>query len=362
MATAKPEALARKAHALQARLSKQHARLIAAANKIARTSGRSGSAFSAGAKFGASIFGRPRSSIRGKSAEGMTSFHFQVTPVSRGSEFTNRLAGRTSPKADGISTSAAIHQIYIERDQAVETFTREHLQSSVAHNADGIAIGSTENLQLLSPDDPDYATSAAAYIDRDGVVENRSSFGNIAGTVEDRIAFWRAVELAERRPLKHKITVNAALDPEFWKFVESDVDAPQFLKKIVQAPPTEILADNIYEKEAVQIYQYLLDHRTVTEKDAQPIAFAPGRGGRVQYRLVVDLPADMTAEQRLEIARNFCEQQFNQKGAPFHCAIHRPTKSNDERHFHMHITFHDRPAAKAIDPDNRSRSLGLRNS
>ncbi len=91
-------------------------------------------------------------------------------------------------------------------------------------------------------------------------------------------------------------------------------------------------------------------HRTVTVDDAQPIAFAPWRGGRVQNRLIIDLPADMTPAQRLEIAQRFCDQQFSQKGAPFHCAIHKPTKSNDERHYHMHITFHDRPATKMIDP------------
>ena len=240
-----------------------------------------------------------------------------------GSEFTNRLSGRAKTKADGTTTSAASHQIYIEREQAVEPIAKDTLQSKVALDEHGMAMGFVETRQLLSPDDPGYAASAAAYIDRDGAVENRSSFGNIAGTVEDRIAFWRAVEIAENRPLKHKITVNAALDPEFWKIVEGDAEAPQFLKKIVLAPPTEILEDNIAEKDALKIYDYFLKNRTVSQKKAQPIGFTPGRGGRVQYRLVIDLPADMTAEQRFEIARTFCDKQFDQKGAPFHCAIHR---------------------------------------
>ena len=128
MAIQTTEALARKAHSLQARLSKQRARLIAAAHQNGRIRIRTGSssfAFSAGANFGAAIFGRPRSSIRGKSAEGMTSFHFQLTPVSRGSEFTNRLSGRAKTKADGTTTSAASHQIYIEREQAVETIAKD---------------------------------------------------------------------------------------------------------------------------------------------------------------------------------------------------------------------------------------------
>ena len=125
MATPKPEALARKAHALQARLSKQHARLIAAANKIARTNGRSGSAFSAGAKFGASIFGRPRKTLRAKSSAGNVVFHFRMTPVNRSSEFTDMIAGRSAPKNgggdEGASSKSEAHQIYIERIAAVET-------------------------------------------------------------------------------------------------------------------------------------------------------------------------------------------------------------------------------------------------
>ena len=59
----------------------------------------------------------------------------------------------------------------------------------------------------------------------------------------------------------------------------------------------------------------------------------------------------MTPAQRLSIAKRFCAKEFGDKGAPFHCAIHRPGKLNDDRHFHMHITFSDRPAQQIIDPE-----------
>jgi hypothetical protein len=349
------EALARKAHALQAKLSKQHARVIAAANQIRTTRGSSHvatSAFSAGARFGNSLFGRPKSSIRAKSIDGKTSFHFQLTPVSRGTEFTAKLAGRAATKAGGSSTSAASHQLYIERQQAVEPVDLAKLtESQMARiERDGPEIGDRQPHLLMTPTDSGYASAASIYIDRDGVVENHSSFGNIAPTIEERVAFWKAVEESERKPFRHPITVNFALDQAFWQTVDADPDAPKFLKEIVKKSPDAIVSDQIPEKDASKIYDYFLAHRTVKAEEAQPIAFKPGRGGRVQARLIIDLPADMTPEQRLEIAHRFCDEQFAQKGAPYHCAIHRPTKSNDERHYHMHITFHDRPAAKIIDP------------
>lgn len=67
------EAAAKKASALLSRLAKQQARIIAAANQISRIKGRSGaasSAFLAGAKFGTALLGRPKTSIRAKSADG----------------------------------------------------------------------------------------------------------------------------------------------------------------------------------------------------------------------------------------------------------------------------------------------------
>ncbi|WP_294535817.1 MobA/MobL family protein [uncultured Rhodoblastus sp.] len=355
MAILTAEALAKKAHALQAKLSKQRARMIAKSGQIRISrgpSGVSGPAFAAGFKFGSSIFGRPKSSIRAKSLEGMTSFHFKLTPVTRGSSFTEHLSGRSATKPGGSTTSAPTHQVYIERDQAVETVAKEAKAKAqaVREQRDGPEIGESLSHFLMTPEDPGYSESAALYMDRDGAVENRSSFGNIAETLEERVNFWKLVEESERRPSKHSIIVNSALDPEFWQTVVADQSAPKFLKEIALNPSDAIITESVAEKVAAKIYDYFLAHRAVTSEDAQPIAFAPWRGGRVQNRLIIDLPADMTPLQRLEIAQQFCDQQFAKKGAPFHCAIHRPTKSNDERHYHMHITFHDRPASKMIDP------------
>ncbi|WP_294538304.1 hypothetical protein [uncultured Rhodoblastus sp.] len=194
----------------------------------------------------------------------MTSFHFQLTPVSRGSAFTDRLAGRAANKAAGSWTSAASHQLYIERDQALEVVANEaKAQAQVKlEQRDRAEAGDGLSNFLAKPDDAGYAASAALYIDREGAVENRSSFGNISATLEERVNFWKLVEEAERRPIKHGIIVNTALDSAFWQIVAADDGAPKFLKKIALNAPDTILTESVVEKDAAKIYDYYLAHRT----------------------------------------------------------------------------------------------------
>jgi hypothetical protein len=351
----KAAAAARKAHALQSRLARQQARIIAAMNLVGRTRGRSGvatSAFSAGASFGASLFGRPKTSIRAKSQDGKEVFHCRITRVTSGSEFTNLISGRSPQKTNAARekstmSSSAAHQAYIERESAVEATQKPRASKDMLDADRGREIdGAVEGL-LVTADDIGYAAAAAAYIDRDtGAVI--SSFGNIAESLEGRIAFWLAVEKAEQKPSTHQITVNPGIDKGFWDHVENDDDAPDYLKKISASARDAIVTERLREKDAKSIYNYFLSHRTAKAEDAQTISFEPGRGGRVQTRLVMELPADMTAEQRLEIAQKFCEKEF--QGVRFHCAIHSPTSTNDKRNFHFHVTFHDRPADRMIDP------------
>lgn len=75
-----------------------------------------------------------------------------------------------------------------------------------------------------------------------------------------------------------------------------------------------------------------------------------GRTARVQSRIIAELPHETTQKERLVIAANFCSA-LREKGLPFWATIHSPTKSNDSRNYHLHIAYHDRPAA--ISPDGR---------
>ena len=76
----------------------------------------------------------------------------------------------------------------------------------------------------------------------------------------------------------------------------------------------------------------------------------PHPGARIQNRLIVELPHQSTAAARLEILQQFTKF-FEDRSLPYHAAIHAPGKKNDDRNFHAHIVFTERPAKKIPHPE-----------
>ena len=79
------------------------------------------------------------------------------------------------------------------------------------------------------------------------------------------------------------------------------------------------------------------------------IEIKPGRGGRIQNRVIAELPFELDGRERVEIVRDFTDK-LSEKGLPFWAVIHAPDANNDKRNFHVHIVYADRPAAKMKDP------------
>jgi hypothetical protein len=69
------------------------------------------------------------------------------------------------------------------------------------------------------------------------------------------------------------------------------------------------------------------------------------RGGRVQCRLVIELPHELTGEQRLRILQDFA-RKFQERGLPHYGVIHKPDENNDDRNYHAHFAYYDRPSRK----------------
>jgi hypothetical protein len=70
------------------------------------------------------------------------------------------------------------------------------------------------------------------------------------------------------------------------------------------------------------------------------------RGGRVQCRLVIELPHELTGEQRLSILQAFA-RRFEERGLPHYGVIHAPDENNDDRNYHAHLAYYDRPSRKS---------------
>ena len=70
-----------------------------------------------------------------------------------------------------------------------------------------------------------------------------------------------------------------------------------------------------------------------------------GKKGRVQCRVILELPHEVQPTTRLHIARDFC-RTFENHGLPYWASIHAPYGRNDPRNYHLHVAYHDRPARK----------------
>ena len=71
-------------------------------------------------------------------------------------------------------------------------------------------------------------------------------------------------------------------------------------------------------------------------------------GGRVQHRVVSELPHWLVPADRRRIAVGFC-RIFEQIGLPFYAVVHLPDvdEGSDPRNIHLHVLYTDRPFADA---------------
>lgn len=73
-----------------------------------------------------------------------------------------------------------------------------------------------------------------------------------------------------------------------------------------------------------------------------------GRNGRVQGRIIAELPVELSAADRCSAAQIFC-QSLEERGLPYWAVIHAPGKRNDKRNYHLHVTYFDRPSGRNSD-------------
>ena len=83
------------------------------------------------------------------------------------------------------------------------------------------------------------------------------------------------------------------------------------------------------------------------------IVFNQGRASRIQTRIILELPYELTPKQRLRLARRICRELFGERQIRYWAAIHAPDSHNSARNFHLHIVFWDRPARKVKDKSGR---------
>ena len=268
---------------------------------------------------------------RPTTADSVSAFHFSVRPITKGSKATALAGGTAQPGA------ACAHQRYVER------------------------VGAAE--KTLADIDVDHiAALQQGYLERPNAVERAphvlASFGNISDIYDERIEFWRLVEESEYAPKTHVITFNPDCDFAFWKAVDTSSNAPS---QIVEAARDKVTKQKVDDRTAVAILTFFKSHRSAACHKTPAVEIEVGRGGRIQTRIIAELPHEVSAEKRVQIAKDFCETQIANIQPPdpkepdrpkilrYWAVIHAPDADNDSRNNHLHVSFYERPANKEID-------------
>lgn len=320
---------------------------------------------------------------RPTNADGATSFHFaheaiSKTPIERTSE-------RGTKNRKG---SASDHARYIERDEALAKTEESQLSKIEGDLRDLLKIEPGLARRLgLDPDtaDKDIADGkldksptekalgvgvlAAIYIEREAALAHNDSgvavlFTNISSDAEERREFWKLVEEHESDPSVDVMRLNIGSNKKFWDKIRDDEHCPKVLRLALKAaePKEEIkvhTGDNQEIRRLMKKHGWRppekrhqgetdqqRDEREEREaKSAHGAKFEDGRGGRVQYRIVGELPYDVDPDARIRILKGFSDE-FEKRNLPFIAVMHAPDHTNDDRNWHFHLVYHDRPARR----------------
>jgi hypothetical protein len=290
--------------------------------------------------------------FRLETIDGRTSFHFDHQPISKTSHPKTDASGRTVRQG-----SAAEHNRYIERDDAVAETEVEEL---------GLARSPTELIDRSTPAGHDLyiARQEALAVQPDGT---RILFTNIDDDPVERDEYWQLVEAQERESSPDTVSFRRTDHPAFWVRVQSRTDCPPILADVLKASdPSKTITietgDNAVlrgwlskiegfvpiptRKQGESNQAYALRRKTAQSF----VDFKDGRDGRVQYRIVGELPHELDMNSRSAILADF-SQEFARRKLPFVAVMHAPDHANNHKNWHFHLVYHDRPARRVTAAD-----------
>lgn len=238
--------------------------------------------------------------------------------------------------------------------------------SSILHASTG-----TKKLSSFAPADHDsyvarseavMALTAAdfdAYAGRESAVERLGDGGvalltNISPDPVVRRGYWRKVHLHEREAQPDALEFHPSrLPTSSWLQIAGMERLPAHVREMAatmgatkgrngnaKKPAAELEMDR---REAEKLLAIIRGQFGDWDWKNPPIRLRKGRGGRTQFRVTAEFPIGIDAAARLRITTDFC-RDLDAVGVMYTAAIHAPDCHNDERNFHLHIAYHDRPA------------------
>lgn len=312
---------------------------------------------------------------RPRTSTGSTSFHFSCITISKeggptlnGKPMSGSGSGVKSPGVDHSKyieregaaerSLGAGHAVYIERPEAVENFDRTgEIEEGMERTLSSIVneLPMEKEAEMLGVEDV-----------RNGMP---SIFSNISDDAFEREEYWRAVHRTEREPKTHSILLDPESSPRWWVEMETAPEMDEGFRahallireKHMQwraaekvEPTGKPFVAEPWMSSANGIGRALDGARRVAgwnDLDT-PLEFKSGRGGRVQFRFVAELPHEITPEDRALLVQNFVhhlatfsrDEAGRPAGMMYTAVIHAPDAHNDRRNYHLHVIAHDRPA------------------
>lgn len=184
----------------------------------------------------------------------------------------------------------------------------------------------------------------AAAIQPDGT---RALLTNIDHDDNERAKFWSLVEEHEAVASRDQVTFRVNDAKNLWAAVSASGDCPAALQQALRAcdPDKAITLEVKSGKELRRFLEQVSESIGLPGPATLPTKFKDGRSGRTQYRIVGELPNELTLEERFSIVRDFA-RVFEEKKMPFVAVMHAPDHRNDEKNWHFHLDYYDRPSRR----------------
>ena len=300
--------------------------------------------------------------IRAATPEGVTSFHFSHEAITKTA--TERVSDSGSKTRPG---SARDHSRYLERETALardEEGVVERLENETETEPKTEAEIEVDEIKRAFG----QAEVGSVYIERQEALAVSTNgvavlYSNIADSAFERRKFWSLVEEHESQPGTDSMRVRMNANFDMWTRVLSDLACPGSVKEtLTKADPdleVRIQTDNNEAMRRLmmrhgwtppnrQKREETTEERKAREKqeDKQSgVIFEDARGGRIQFRMIGELPHETDHEGRVRILRGMA-QEFEKRNLPYMAVMHAPDHTNNDKNWHFHLIYHDQPAKR----------------
>lgn len=223
------------------------------------------------------------------------------------------------------------------------------------------AVPSLKSTADISGHDYYIGRASAVPAQPDG---SRALFTNIDEDPDFRAEFWKLVEEHEGTASPDKMTFKPGDAPNFWKSVADHPDCPRELRQTIQSCwGSSVWSERSITLELVSgkrtraflktFEEWLGDEDTLKSNLA---TFADGRGGRVQHRIVIEIPTELGPTRGFELIKEFAGG-LAKRGLMVVAVMHAPDHKNNEKNWHGHIVYYDRPCRRLTQADIEAKAL-----